>query len=623
MHSARNLSRDDFILLEGGWSARFSLTILEAGQSAAVVVHRLQGDRDYYYLYTRQEAENFLRAAPPDMPVEVVLDLHEWRASPALGAGEAATGDRAAVILEDGRPVGYVHPQAGALRAEILEGGRRPRPGGPRLLQRNLQADFPASVALGAKAVLRVKLSRRRGRPEKPGLEVLQPAGSELDVIVQARRGFEVEGEPRGRLVVGSSDEYTPLRFTLRAIEPGEGDLRVIVFRQGAVIGYLRLTPQVGPAPAEAPSGGERVQFGQPLAEVQVETPDLSLHIEETWDGAGRHGFVMYLSASDASLHLNLKKFGPVLFQSEPGPFFGDFYRKIEGLPLTSVDEQSRVSRELEGWGVFLFENLFPPEAQELLWSLRGRIRTVFIQSAEPWVPWELCRLTGMENGRKTEGAFFCEAFEMTRWLPGTGIKPALHLSRLAVVVPASSGLPYSAAELEFLLGLAGNGRQVERIPARYLDLFKAFSAGSYDGWHFSGHGAARGKDPNQAEMILDEQETLTPIRLSGEAANLGRTSPLVFLNACQIGQGGMSLTDAGGWARQFLAAGAGAFIGAHWAIYDRTAYFFARELYSRLLGGLPVGRAVREARLAVKPAGDPTWLAYTVFAHPLARIAR
>jgi hypothetical protein len=27
----------------------------------------------------------------------------------------------------------------------------------------------------------------------------------------------------------------------------------------------------------------------------------------------------------------------------------------------------------------------------------------------------------------------------------------------------------------------------------------------------------------------------------------------------------------------------------------------------------------VRLARLAVKPAGDSTWLAYTVFAHPLA----
>ena len=82
-----------------------------------------------------------------------------------------------------------------------------------------------------------------------------------------------------------------------------------------------------------------------------------------------------------------------------------------------------------------------------------------------------------------------------------------------------------------------------------------------------------------------------------------------------------MSLTDVGGWARQFLHAGTGAFIGAYWSIYDQPASVFAQELYRRLLSGLPIGRAVQQARTAIKPAGDPTWLAYTVFADPLARV--
>ena len=82
-----------------------------------------------------------------------------------------------------------------------------------------------------------------------------------------------------------------------------------------------------------------------------------------------------------------------------------------------------------------------------------------------------------------------------------------------------------------------------------------------------------------------------------------------------------MSLTDIGGWARQFLHAGAAAFIGAYWSIYDQPAYDFAQELYSRLLSGIPIGRAVQQARTAIKPAGDPTWLAYTVFADPLATV--
>ncbi len=85
-------------------------------------------------------------------------------------------------------------------------------------------------------------------------------------------------------------------------------------------------------------------------------------------------------------------------------------------------------------------------------------------------MPWELCRLTTTQNGNTVEGPFFCEAFALTRWLPGTGIKPTLRLSNLAVVVPSFSALPYAQPEMQYLLGLATPQRKVQRIPARYLD---------------------------------------------------------------------------------------------------------------------------------------------------------
>jgi CHAT domain-containing protein len=82
-----------------------------------------------------------------------------------------------------------------------------------------------------------------------------------------------------------------------------------------------------------------------------------------------------------------------------------------------------------------------------------------------------------------------------------------------------------------------------------------------------------------------------------------------------------MSLTGIGGWARRFVQAGAGAFIGAYWSVYDEAAFDFAKEVYSRLIDGMPVGTAVREARAAVRAGGDPTWLAYTVCADPMASV--
>jgi hypothetical protein len=641
MSTVELIYQTDFILLEAHWPAAYALGFFDSrAAAAAVIVHRFHEGKEYFYVYALQEAWTSLNLHRNEL-VERVLDLHEWRADKVVAPGGNVSGSPSVVVMDEGRVVGYLRPGSPVRGAESQpsppasipvpgEGGEPENPlesltpKGEGLL-RTLYADFPPELEVGTQAVLSVYLTPAGLEEALPGLTLAQPAGTLLDVVVQARRGLEVDGSARASLTIGAPDEFDPLRFTLRAVEAGQGDVRVIVFREGAVLGYLKLLPVVTVpsafAPAGSPAGSPHVANNQHLSLVQVGVPDLSLHIEEV-EQAGRRGFVLYLSAADPALNLNLRKFGPVFFQTDPGPYFSDFFRGIEGLPNTSLSEQALAARQLETQGVFLFENLFPPDAQSLLWSLKDQIKSIFIQSSEPWVPWELCRLTGTENGRKVEGAFFCEAFEMTRWLPGTGLKPTLHLSNMAVVMPSSSGLPYTAPELQYLLGLASlPTRRVQQIPAHYLDLFREFTSGTHDGWHFSGHGAVRSPDPNRTELLLDGQETLTPLGITGVAANLGQATPLVFLNACQAGAGGMSLTDTGGWARQFLAAGAGAFIGAHWSIYDHTAFAFTKELYGRLLAGLPVGRAVRESRMAVKPAGDSTWLAYTVFAHPLASV--
>src|SRR5262249_62039987 len=130
------------------------------------------------------------------------------------------------------------------------------------------------------------------------------------------------------------------------------------------------------------------------------------------------------------------------------------------------------------------------------------------------------------------------------------------------------------------------------RAPATFLDVRRELASGQYDGWHFSGHGGFRAPDPNRSAMYLEHQQTLTPEEICGEVSNLGGAQPLVFLNACQIGRSAMSLTDIGGWASQFVRAGAGAFVGAYWSIYDKPAYDFAQAFYDLLLAGIPIRRA-------------------------------
>ncbi len=450
-------------------------------------------------------------------------------------------------------------------------------------------------------------------------LPVELPVGSELDVVVQPRRGLSLVGTGEGRLVVTGEVEGLPLQFKVRGEEPGRGLLRILAFHQGRPLGVISLAPVVtGSAEAAGPATRAHVE---PLAPATARLPDLSLLILEAREGAETI-LTLRLTSTDPALGYNLKPYGPIRLRSDPYAYFQDFFRDIERLPIRTPADKARAELRLGAKGASLFEALVPEDLRRALWGLRGRITSVQVQSEEPWIPWELCKLLGDDGGMVEEGPFFCEAFELTRWLPGLPQVPRLGLRNLALVVPTDSGLAYAAPESDFLLSLAAGDRRVERIPATFLDLHVALASGAYDGWHFSGHGSYRDEpNPERSALILEGGDRPTPEDLGGRVANLGKARPLVFLNACQVGQSQMTLTGIGGWAGRFLRAGAGGFIGAYWSVYDRPAFDFARAFYGHLLAGLPIGRAAREARLAARASGDPTWLAYTVFADPLATV--
>jgi CHAT domain-containing protein len=245
----------------------------------------------------------------------------------------------------------------------------------------------------------------------------------------------------------------------------------------------------------------------------------------------------------------------------------------------------------------------------------------VLIESEEPWIPWEMCRLGEGEGGGDAPGLFLCEKYSVTRWMPGIGERPALSLRKMALVVPADSGLPCAAKERALLASLASAQCDVRRVRARYHSVVEALSSGQHDVWHFSGHGVACHENPDRSVILLEQREEMRPEEICGCIKHLGRSVPLVFLNACQSAAGALALTDIGGWARQFLRAGAGAFIGTFWSVPDEAALAFAKELYSRLRKGSSVGEAVQQARLRIRARGDPSWLAYTAFAAPTARL--
>jgi len=613
----QQIAMTTFVLLQATWSVENGRQLTEQLKPSHVIVHG-RDPLGEYYLFSAHEALTLFAHAPAELSIREAVHLDERSMTPTIeGNTNAEQAPDQCIVLEDGRLIGFFDVTVPPQWIPSRRGESETFPSEesiPRL--RSLVAEFPEQVQLQAVFSLLVFLSASLTPETGPALPLALPLGTKVDILVQPRRGLILEGQGEGTLVVSGEEETLPLQFKLRGITVGPGQLRLLAFHQGHPLGALTLKVTVVEPSVTTPVQSHSLE--DPLAPVSIHQPDLSLLILEH-TAAGKPAFTFRLTAQDPALELNLKPFGPILLKVDALQYFRDFFQDIETLPFNSGREKAIAEQRLAAKGTSLFTSLLPADLQLLLWSLRSRIQTVQVQSEEPWIPWELCKLCGQENGKVIEGPFLCEGFALTRWFPGIGLKPRLKLKHLAVVVPTDSGLAFAVNERDYILSLTDSRRQVKRIPATFLDVREALASGVYDGWHFSGHGGLRGADPNRSAIYLESQETLTPEDLCGLVSNLGIAEPLVFFNACQIGRSAMSLTDIGGWARQFLHAGAGAFIGAYWSIYDQPAYDFAQELYSRLLSGTPIGRAVQEARAAIKPAGDPTWLAYTVFADPLA----
>jgi hypothetical protein len=356
------------------------------------------------------------------------------------------------------------------------------------------------------------------------------------------------------------------------------------------------------------------------MAMHEPDQPDLQIFVRRVAKDDPKT-LLFEVRAADPALELNLKEFGPHTLDLTPEEYVRQLSEDLKYLLLTTEEDRKNAAQRLLGKGGLLFEKLIPKDLQQLLWALQGKVVSLQIISDDPHIPWELLRLQGRDGRKVVQGPFLCEAFALTRWIKQVPETRSLPVRRLALVIPRGSGLPAAGSERDDVLALRGQNREVTEIPARYGEVLSALATGDYDAWHFGSHGGEiRGDNVNADLWPLElDDHPLTPEDLGTEAANLGQHfRPLVFFNSCNIGRSGRSLAGIGGWPAALLGAGAGAFVGALWHVQDSKARIFEQTFYKLFLSGTPIGEAVRQARLAIKD-GNPTWLAYTVFAHPLA----
>jgi hypothetical protein len=324
-----------------------------------------------------------------------------------------------------------------------------------------------------------------------------------------------------------------------------------------------------------------------------------------------------------------------ILTEKDPQSFF---IKRLERLSLLAADGDvdagpERVLREIAAMGEGLFELLMPTELQQIYWDeikpLReqGVIKTLLITSDEPWIPWELVKPYQWDDVTDTEKSdgFLAETLTLSRWLAGRGPGAGLAVEQVTLVMP-DLDLAFVQEEKKFFDGLAVRRNiQVTGPLQRRLEVTDLFRSAGYQVLHFATHGSFNSADADQSQLSLQDGDLAPGDLVGSDLSGIRRARPLVFLNACHSGQVALGLTGLGGWAdKLFREAKVSAFVGTLWEVNDELAAEFAKHFYDGLAGDLPLGAALKAARIHVQQLApsNPTWLAYALYGDPNAQVA-
>ena len=475
----------------------------------------------------------------------------------------------------------------------------------PRRQGHWLEADMPSGVPVGAEVSLLVRVS---GDPSGSAGERVRlrdlttvPAWTRVTVIVQPYPRLLSAGPLEQVLVVRETGDSDPVRFIFRAQEAGLFRIRVTAFAGGTFLGELTAELSVG-AGSRAVSAPVRTTAIEPP---RPEPGEVTLQVG--FDG-GQYAFQLL---SESTM------FEPVIARAltaRPGEAVERTIAALRAIADgTSGYTGSNAQARMEQAGIGLWSDMVPDLIKEQFWYLRPSITSFSIASGHDVIPWEL--LYPLAPGR--DEGFLVEQVPVLRRAYGQRRSRRISVAPQVYVMPAGS--PANAGlEVSGLRRMLGPGGEDVQALDRLLEVIGAGTAGLV---HFACHSTFRASA--DGSMIAMDGGMLVPGLLNRAVItrSLAGCCPLVFINACRSAGVIPEYTRLMGWAGQFMAAGAGAFIGTLWAVRSDPARTFAEAFYSALLSGQPLGAATHAARGAVAAdRSDATWLAYTTYGDPAAR---
>jgi hypothetical protein len=283
----------------------------------------------------------------------------------------------------------------------------------------------------------------------------------------------------------------------------------------------------------------------------------------------------------------------------------------IEGIPSVELPGD----RDLIEFGQRLFEVLFPGDVRRLYDVARAlqsghRLDVVFTSMID-WIadkPWEFAYDPSRKNFLAVEEVNFIR--NVLTAVPADRIVPRPAPLRILVVVAQPLGTANLSAEEETEVIRSGFQRLIDSGLAEVEVLLDATPDALHcaletdskpvDILHFIGHGTYQ--EDNRMGYLIFESEEGGMQQLDSQVLRQivsRRDIRLVFLNACETGQGGRADFNRG-VAPALLAGGVPAVVANQYSVLDSSATSFARHFYWALAQGRSIGDAARESRVAV-----------------------
>jgi hypothetical protein len=651
----------------------------EAEAHPAIVIERALGQVTLYYVRTASDLLTAIDQAEAAANLEQALELHEWDATPT---GEVVPTEIKAdgfVLTEKGALIGVVPPLGSAAlrpstvtKAEKVVIGRVPGPIavgrylpgvniGTRWLRRggddgelvsykriaperldnaerkeeeptvdcHFMAEMAPTPPLGRDAPLSVTVARESltAFPGAIAASGVAPVAAEARLVIEITplANCEIVSLAKIDIVAPAKGQPKTYDFAIRGTAAGPAEIWVDVRNGARRLARLVLQPTFVPT--------EKLQVSASAVSAEQDKPVVNMRIYDITQGPNAFSLQFDLESRELGflLQKRTQTFG---FSREA--YVGGIYDKLERAWISSARDQHRFMLQFAPYVAELYTEIVPPEIRQALWDNRKMIGSIEVMSQEPFIPWEILQL--VEPGKSPEfEAPFLAQLGLVRWIANTGFAPAsLRLRDGAAyhVIPdyVNPDRVLSAArdERDMLKQLFAS----RPAPTNSLDLVYFLRGGNFDLIHFACHGNVENTEIYNANLELQDcyddrakayiPDLLTSAQVRSYADLRARLPdrPIVFINACETGQTGRALVGVGGMAEAFVSKGAGAVVAALWSVGDDAAFAFAKTFYETMLEGRTLAQATLDARDAARKSElGLSWLAYTVYGHPYARL--